>query len=75
MDSNYYWQKQYANERIQERRHEAEAQRMPKNNSPRGDFFLVRAGKWLFAHIAVVGQNHGRIDSEAKKTNEPRLAE
>jgi len=48
---------------------------MPKNNSPRGDFFLVRAGKWLFAHIAVVGQNHGRIDSEAKKTNEPRLAE
>lgn len=34
MDSNYHWQKHQANERINARRRDAEAQRLLKQNEP-----------------------------------------
>jgi hypothetical protein len=58
MNSNYNWQQHQAKERIQARMREAEAQRMLKENSIRGDSLLMRIWKKLRVGSASGTQGH-----------------
>lgn len=56
MNDNYYWQKHQANERLRDRRREAEAWRLQREVRPRRAFLPMLIWKRLFRRETDVKQ-------------------